>query len=87
MKKSVILDIFNGERGHRETMKMPDGHFEKSQTADAYDELIEKLSPELLELHKKFTDALNDDHYEEVNFFFVEGFKLGLLTGIECAEE
>lgn len=89
MKKSVIIDIFNGFRGHRETMNMPKDNIKENMgiVCDTYDELKEKLSPELLTLHQKLVDSLENEWSEEVNFYFVEGFKLGLLIGIECLEE
>lgn len=52
----------------------------------AYDELKEKLSPELLNLHQKLVDALEGNWSSELDFYFVEGFKLGLQIGIECME-
>ena len=88
MKKSVIIDILNGKRGHAETMHMP-----KSDDGNAdilcriSDELKEKLPPELFELHQKFIDALQNDLCDEVDFYFAEGFKLGLLIGVECMNE
>ena len=87
MKNSAIKDIFYGLRGQMDTMHMPKEHFEKSTVSDSYDELIAKLSPELLKLHEKFVNALEGDYSEEVDFYFIEGFKLGLLIGIECMEK
>lgn len=54
---------------------------------EAYEELEKKLSPELFKLHEKFADALEGQLVKEIDFYFVEGFKLGLLIGIECMEE
>jgi|GEM_PF-2468427 hypothetical protein len=89
MKKSAIRDIFNGKRGDCGTMY--DGSREARELADklsdAYDLLVKKLSPETMEYHKKYLDALESSHIEEVDFYFVEGFKLGLSVGIEATEE
>ena len=88
MKTSVIKDIFNGFKGHIETMSMPkEGREHIKTVCETYDELEHKLSPELLELYKKHTDALEGDWNEQVDFYFVEGFKLGLRIGVECMEE
>lgn len=86
---SVILDIFNGVREHRETMNMPQDVIRKNMNAvcDSYDELKENLSPQLLNLFQKHVDSLEDNWSDELDFYFVEGFKLGLLIGIECMEE
>ena len=88
MKKSVILDIFNGFRGHRETMNNMQKNKENAEiSCSTYDELEQKLSPELFKLHQKLIDALELNWSDEVDFYFVQGFKLGLLIGIECMEE
>lgn len=89
MKKSAILDIFNGFRGHRDTINMPKEIIKKNmgKVCDTYEELKEKFSPEMLNLHQKFVDALEDNWSFELDFYFVEGFKLGLLIGIECISD
>ena len=87
--KSVIRDIFHGFKGNMETMQLPKAHFDISgkKLSNAYDELVAKLSPELLKLHQNFADALEDNYCEEIDFYFVEGFKLGILMGIECLQD
>ena len=87
MKKSAILGIFNGARGHIESMPRPKPHKNGETVCAAHDELKEKLNPELFALHEKLFDALESDYNDEIDFYFVEGFKLGLLIGIECVEE
>lgn len=88
MKKSAIKDIFNGTRGDMETMKMPQKRNENLDiVCDYIDELKEKLSPELFALHENVINGLESNFIEEVNFYFVEGFKLGLLIGVECMED
>jgi hypothetical protein len=75
MKKSAIKDIFYGFRGNIETMHMPKELFDKSDVlCDAYDELKEKLSPEMFKLYEKFVDALESNSSEGIDFYFVEGF-------------
>lgn len=86
MKKSAIKDIFHGVRGHIETMDLPKDNENASNLCDAYNELERNLSPEQLKLHQKVVDALEGDWSQEVDFYFAEGFKLGLLIGIECSE-
>ena len=88
MKKSVIRDIFKGFRGHIETMPKPEKDDANEKiSCDIYDELKEKLTSEQLKLHQKFVDSIDFSWSEEVDFYFVQGFKLGLLIGIECMEE
>ncbi len=80
MKKSVIIDILNGKRGHAETMHMP-----KSDDGNAdilcriSDELKEKLPPELFELHQKFIDALQNDLCDEMIFISPKGLSWDCL--------
>ena len=89
MKKSVIREIFHGKRGQMETMQVFSEAYQEAanERCDAYDAMKEKFDPEQLELQQKFSDAQDDVWYEEVNYYFVEGFKLGVLIGIECMEE
>ncbi len=84
--KSAIRDIFHGVRGHMETMTPSIDKKNMGIVCDTYDELKKRLSPELLELHQKLVDALERNWAEEVDFFFTEGFKLGVFIGIECTE-
>lgn len=83
--KSAIVDIFHGIRGHIETMPLPNDYFNNSND-DLYDELKNKLTPELLSLHEKVVDIIHTDHCKETDFYFAQGFKLGLLIGLECAD-
>ncbi|MCL2374918.1 MAG: hypothetical protein FWC82_00100 [Firmicutes bacterium] len=87
MKKSTIKDIFYGSKGHKETMIMPRSNNKNLKlVSNTYDKLKCKLSPELLTLHQKLVDNLEHIWNNEIDFYFIEGFKLGLLIGIECME-
>lgn len=87
-KKSVIQDIFHGVRGGMETMYPSKEDIKCLDTlSDTYDEMLSKLSPELCELQQRFIEALEKNHLSEIDFFYTEGFKLGVLLGIECMEE
>ena len=66
MKKSVILEIFRGNRGNAQSMGAP------------------KVTQEYCEGNDE--DACIKQMTEEVDFYFAEGFKLGLLIGMECME-
>jgi len=87
MRKSTIKDIFSGLKGNKESMSIPKEVIKNlSEICKFYDELKEKLSPELLEPHQKYVGALEKNWCDEVDFYFTEGFKLGLLAGIESME-
>lgn len=76
MRNSAIIDSFNGKRGHAEMMLMPKNDGANDETICAvYDELKEKLPPELFELHQKFVGAPEKNMCGEVDFYFAEGFK------------
>lgn len=88
MKKSAIKAVFHGERGNDQLMAMTEEeHKLACIVSDTYDELAKNLTPEQLKLHKSFEDARDDEFIEEIDNHYVEGFKLGLLIGIECMEE
>lgn len=88
MKKSVIKAIFNGERGNGQQIKTTEEeHRLAGVVSDTYDELIKRLSPEQLKFHETFNKAREYAFIEELDNNYVEGFKLGLLIGIECMED
>ena len=59
---------------------------ERDTAINIEDELRSKLSPELFELFKKHSNALTGELCDETDGYFREGFKLGLLLGVECAD-
>lgn len=88
MSKSVIKDIFYGNRGNLETIKMTKevenlyGVF-----SDAYDEFVKELTPQQLAILETCMEARENVLSEEIDVFYIEGFKLGLRIGIECMED
>jgi len=88
MRKSPIMDIFHGFRGHIETIKAPKlSRGNLDIIIDAHNELKAKLCPEIFDIYKKYDEATSVNHCEETDHYFAEGFKLGLLIGIECMED
>ena len=55
--------------------------------AETYDAFEICLTPEQKELHDRFITAHESASAEEAFVQFSEGFKLGLLTGIECMDD
>jgi len=84
MKKSIIRDILDKYVNVKITK---DYHNALSASCDAHHDFNKKLSPELTELHKKFIELHDSCWIEEIDAYFIEGFKLGLRIGIECMEE
>ncbi len=88
MKKSVIKDIFYGERGYRELIKPPRRNADNlDRICQLEDKLKNELTPQQFVLHEKFIKAIEENCCNEVDYYFVEGFKLGLLIGIETMED
>lgn len=86
MIKSAIKEIFDGEKGFRETMIMPKDEEQSAKIYEMHERLKRTLSPRLYELHNKFVFALEEGWCKEIDFYFAEGFKLGLRVGVECME-
>ena len=87
MQRSIIREIFNGNRGSREIMEMTNEQRElMSKVAESYSKLIKRLDPRQQKLHKEFIDAREEAFCDESDSIFIEGFKIGLLIGIECMD-
>ncbi len=87
MKQSAIKEIFDRLEDKWENKRTERENMENLDTICAAEaELKKQLTPEQFALHKKFVDALELDFCEEVDFYFSEGFKLGLRIGMECIE-
>ncbi len=88
MSRSVIKDIFNGFTGNQEAMPLKKENKENlKRVSDCYDELKESFSVKQINLIEKFLSAYDKNCCDEVDFYFVEGFKLGLRIGFECFED
>lgn len=86
MKNSVISDIFHGKRGRSDmvhpTQKM-DNLTDKMEVLRK--KFIEKLSEELIEEYTSLSELIIDYQCEEVDMFYVEGYKTGIRIGVESA--
>lgn len=88
-QKSAILQMFYGQRGNAESIKRFDDGNDIINAADSnYIELCKKLKsqPELLDLFIKYKDSMDDLLIREIDNHFAEGFKFGLLIGVEAGE-
>ena len=87
--KSVIRQMFYAQRGDCEHVKSSHEYIELIGIVDElYDKLCEKIktTPEIWELFLKYKDSLENAHIEQIDNFYEEGFKFGLLMGIEAGE-
>ncbi len=88
MGNSVIEDIFNGTKGHRDTMPLTKAHLNiLKEVAGSYDKLKKRFSEKQLKEIEKFLRVYDKNYCEEIDFYFKEGFKLGLRIAVECFEE
>ena len=89
MKKSTILEVFLRDRGTPPNIPMSNEYFKLiEKTSNLHDKFIEKIDayPDIIKLFDEFKDAADTASSVEIDDFFVEGFKIGLLIGIEASE-
>ena len=88
MRKSIITDIFNGKKGNHETMELSKKLKDNlSEVADGYEKLKSRFNPEQMSFIEEFLDVYDNNSYDEIEYYFTQGFKLGLLIGVECFED
>lgn len=82
--KSIIEEIFNGNRGTFENLKLSENH---KKLLDGYCAAMEKLNQSLSDEQKEELNNIDgllcrmlDDNTIEI---YTEGFKIGLLVGLE----
>ncbi len=79
MKRSVIKDIFSGGKiplteTNKENLK---------ELAEGYDRLRNRFNAKQMKLIDKFLSVYDKNYCDEVDLYFTEGFKLGLLIVVE----
>lgn len=83
--KSVIIDILDGVKGHRDHITLPkeilDGY---AASHEKIRELKEKLDTGLQTMFDEYMEMYLASFSKELDFFYREGFCLGLQIGIEC---
>lgn len=88
-RKSAILQMLYGEKGHVENIEFQP---EEEGLLDAVDKSYEllcknlKANSELLEQFQKYKECLEDLHVFETDKYYAEGFKFGVLIGVEAGE-
>lgn len=88
MKNSIIKDILNGVKGNKETMVSTKiGSENLKSVSKAYDKLKENFNSQQISLIEQFLSVYDKSFYDELDFYFVEGFKLGLHIAVECFQD
>ena len=80
--------MFNGQRGHHDLVSHTEEYFRLlRENIKEEEELREKLKehPDLLQILEKINDSFIEMCCECEDIFYREGFKFGVLMGIEIA--
>ena len=86
MKNSAILQMFYGKRGSLSSIEPTDKYQELLKNAVRYEkEFLEKLKqyPELLAFFQLVDASAAAAYDESVRMYYTEGFRFGLLMGLE----
>ncbi len=88
MKNSIISDIFYGNHGQNEKIKHSKEYYKQVHAAAQLRETLEKTiaDDQKEQLEKLRTSELGIES-ETALTYFTEGFKFGLLLGIEVVKE
>ena len=85
MNYLIIHDIYYGRRGTNEHIKTTDEYKELlSKFCDLYDKCKKCFSKKQMRLVDKLHDIKCSLSAESNKISYIEGFKIGLLIGIEC---
>lgn len=87
--KSAIAQMFLGGRGKNEYLRLSRESRDKAGEVDEkYKKLQESLSSqaEIWQLFEDFENAVSGLRAEEAADHYAEGFKFGLLLGVEAGE-
>ena len=87
--KSTILEIFYGNIGSYDTIKLSENYKQLLGKVATQDETLRKSLhkyPNLLEEYNKTNDLIEQMYAECNENYYLEGFKIGLLVGIEARD-
>lgn len=88
--KSAIEQMCFGLRGTYESVRASEKYsLLMGKVCEVDDKLTEKLQDdkEAAELYRQFKDAIDEASCEECETFYKEGFRFGVLLGIDVSEE
>lgn len=89
-QQSAIMQMLYGERGQRASIKRTKTEEELFDEINRFDSTLRKhLSPvpETLEIYERIHNLKENIIIELTNKYYTEGFKFGLLMGIEIVEK
>lgn len=88
--KSAILQILHGERGQFDLMpnrKTKEYHKWLNEQYRIYEKLKKNLTQEFIGTIDALVDAIEFKNLEELDGHYLEGFKFGLLIGLEVISQ
>lgn len=88
-QKTAVLQLFYGQRVGSDNVKCAPEYYECLHKAIEYsNKLLEKIKdmPEAVELFSQYNEWTDRAYSLEVDAYYSEGFKFGLLIGIEAGE-
>ncbi len=84
--KSIIKEIFYGERGSLEYFKPNEEYLKILEKINKlYNEIESGLTDGQKEVFEKFCELQDDLDVESADTHFIEGVKIGILLGIEAS--
>ena len=87
MKKySALKEMFYGNRGQHDTIKIEDEDVEVLDTIIECEDILKsklKDNPELLDTYTKLDSAISELNLVEIEHYYIEGFKFGFLMAMD----
>lgn len=87
MKLSIIKEIFKGNAGNIQTIKLGKDFNKFDDICKIRKQLRNSFGEEQLKLLSDYETNIYSDVLEDIEGYFVEGFKLGLQIAVECLSE
>jgi hypothetical protein len=87
MKKSIISEMYYGRRRGDEMGRSEQYEILYNNQQICEEALLKNFLPEQITQYEKCQEAAVLLLAEECRAHYVEGFRLGVLVGIECAEQ
>lgn len=89
-KRSIIKRLLSDDPCSYESIRVDDEYWKKSDVISEMEkQLLEKIKgdADLIDLIKRYTDALDDLAIDESEAYFEMGVKFGVLFGMQLAED
>jgi len=87
---SIIKQIFLGKKGNCENIKFHKKYYDTLDEAITCEKDFQaklESNNELSKLYLKVSDTYNENNSESAVAHFVEGFKIGILLGLELMQD